>query len=166
MKKLNVKTASTQAGKIVPVQLGTPVPPGDDENFSAGDIWVGVTPDSTKTDGMIRIRQRTRSRLSLFCAGQYGDLIDTVYVMADARKKTVLKYRRWSGSYEKIEPEFITGMGYKVRRRACCITWEGQESRRLLQATLPCWRGSKKPIHLPHPPRQINAGEHDRGQIF
>lgn len=55
MKKLNVKTASTQAGKIVPVQLGTQCRRAMIKNFSAGDIWVGVTPDSTKTDGMIRI---------------------------------------------------------------------------------------------------------------
>lgn len=49
MKKLNVKTASTQAGKIVPVQLGTQCRRAMIKNFSAGDIWVGVTPDSTKT---------------------------------------------------------------------------------------------------------------------
>ena len=68
MKKLNVKTASTQAGKIVPVQLGTQCRRAMIKNFSAGDIWVGVTPDSTKTDGMIRI-QRARSCLSLSVQG-------------------------------------------------------------------------------------------------
>ena len=47
MKKLNVKTASTQAGKIVPVQLGDAVPPGDDKQFFSRDIS-GVTPDTRK----------------------------------------------------------------------------------------------------------------------
>ena len=101
MKKLNVKTASTQAGKIVPVQLGTQCRRAMIKNFSAGDIWVGVTPDSTKTDGMIRIPSEGAQLLVSFCAGQYGDLIDT--------KKTVLKYRRWSGSYEKNR----TGIYYR-----------------------------------------------------
>lgn len=69
MKKLNVKTASTQAGKIVPVQLGTQCRRAMIKNFSAGDIWVGVTPDSTKTDGMTVSRQRARSCLSLSVQG-------------------------------------------------------------------------------------------------
>lgn len=89
--KLNVKTASTQAGKIVPVQLGTQCRRAMIKNFSAGDIWVGVTPDSTKTDGMIRIPSEGAQLLVSFCAGQYGDLIDTVYVMADAAEENCVE---------------------------------------------------------------------------
>lgn len=99
MKKLNVKTASTQAGKIVPVQLGAQCRRAMIKNFSAGDIWVGVTPDSTKTDGMIRIPSEGAQLLVSFCAGQYGDLIDTVYgdlidtvyVMADAAEENCVE---------------------------------------------------------------------------
>lgn len=61
------------------------------KNFSAGDIWVGVTPDSTKTDGMIRIPSEGAQLLVSFCAGQYGDLIDTVYVMADAAEENCVE---------------------------------------------------------------------------
>lgn len=74
-----------------PCPVGDAVPPGDDKNFSAGDIWVGVTPDSTKTDGMIRIPSEGAQLLVSFCAGQYGDLIDTVYVMADAAEENCVE---------------------------------------------------------------------------
>ncbi len=91
MTKLKVKTASTQAGKVVAVQLGTQCRRAMVKNFATGDIWVGVTPDSTKTDGMIRIPSEGAQVLVSFCAGQYGDLIDTVYVLADAAEENCVE---------------------------------------------------------------------------
>ena len=91
MTKLKVKTASTQAGKAVAVQLGTECRRALVKNFSTGDIWVGVTPDSTKTDGMIRIPSEAAQLLVSFCAGQYGDLINTVYVLADTTEENCVE---------------------------------------------------------------------------
>lgn len=91
MTKLKVKTVSTQAGKAVAVSLGTDCRRVLVKNFSTGDIWVGVTLDSAKTDGMIRIPSETAQLLVPFCAGQYGDLINTVYVLADAAEENCVE---------------------------------------------------------------------------
>ena len=103
MTKLKVKTASTQAGKAVAVSLGTDCRRALVKNFSTGDIWVGVTPDSTKTDGMIRIPSEVAQLLVSFCAGQYGDLINTVYVLADTTEENCVEVRVGvvGGSHEK-----------------------------------------------------------------
>ena len=91
MKKLKVKTVSTQAGRVVSVSLGTQCRRAMVKNFSMSDIWVGVTPDSTKTDGMIRIPPDGAQLLVSFCAGQFGDLIDTVYILSDAAEENCVE---------------------------------------------------------------------------
>lgn len=89
--KIKRKDSFHAGRQDVPVQLGTQCRRAMIKNFSAGDIWVGVTPDSTKTDGMIRIPSEGAQLLVSFCAGQYGDLIDTVYVMADAAEENCVE---------------------------------------------------------------------------
>lgn len=89
--KIKSKNSIHAGRQDCPCPVGDAVPPAMIKNFSAGDIWVGVTPDSTKTDGMIRIPSEGAQLLVSFCAGQYGDLIDTVYVMADAAEENCVE---------------------------------------------------------------------------
>lgn len=60
----------------------------------------------------------------------------------------------------KIEPEFITGMGYIGASPGVLYRMGGPGEQTVVTGNPALL---EKPLHLPNPPRQINAGEYDWG---
>lgn len=79
----------------------------------------------------------------------------------------MLKYRRWSGSYEKNR----TGIYYRHGIYRCVAGravshGRGRRADGCYRQPCPAGERQRKPIHLPHPPRQIHAREHDWANIL
>lgn len=67
----------------------------------------------------------------------------------------------------KIEPEFITGMGYIGASPGVLYHMGGAGEQTVVTGNPALLEGGqRKPIHLLQPLRHLNAGEHDRGKYF
>lgn len=65
----------------------------------------------------------------------------------------------------KIEPEFITGMGYIGASPGVLYHMGGAGEQTVVTGNPALLEGGqRKPLHIPNPPRHINAGEHDWGK--
>lgn len=91
MGKLKVKTVSIQSGKKVKTILPMPCRKVLVKNFSAVDIWVGTSADFTKLDGAIRIPAEAAQALVSYEKSQYGDLLNEIYIMADATEENCVE---------------------------------------------------------------------------
>ena len=95
---LKAKTISPQTGTSVEVPLNARCRQVVVKNFSDGDIWAGITPNATKTDGMIRIPSFCAQVLTVYRAGEYGDnMIDTVYILADTASENTVEVQAVGG---------------------------------------------------------------------
>ena len=81
---LDIQTISTQAGTAVAVPLGVKCMQVLVKNFGANDIWVGIDPEATKTDGMARIPAGVAQVVGSNVNGVWpGMTFDTLYVLSD-----------------------------------------------------------------------------------
>lgn|GEM_PF-6439520 len=66
----------------------------------------------------------------------------------------------------KIEPEFITGMGYIGASPGVLYHMGGTGEQTVVTGNPALLEGGqRKPLHLPHPPRQIITKKHDWGAV-
>ena len=90
MDKLKVKTYSASTS-MQEIQLSQACGRVLVKNFGSFSIWVGVTADSTVTDGMVQIAKETAQIVSAAASGSgRRQGIDKIYLLgADAETNTV-----------------------------------------------------------------------------
>lgn len=91
MMELKVKTVSPQAGQKIEVDIQTECRQIIVKNFSEGDIWVSLTANATKVDGMVRIPSYCAQVISCFDAGDYNWATEKIYVYADTASENTVE---------------------------------------------------------------------------
>lgn len=80
--KLNVKTY-TAATELQAARLDAACKTVRVKNFGSMPVWIGTTPDSTKTDGLIKIPGMTAEDIEL------DETFDTLYIMGSGETRSV-----------------------------------------------------------------------------
>ena len=80
----DIKTVSTQAAQKVTVELGVKCQQVLVKNFGANDIWVGIDPEATKTQGMARIPSNVAQIIGINVNSVWpGMTFEALYVYSD-----------------------------------------------------------------------------------